>query len=90
MILFLFYRLDLVIDSPIIILPRFATSYEVLVAHLGRICINNEDSDEVTGDRGSLWTVKDRYNFEIRDMNLYSLNIENKIQVFTFKGDSIP
>ncbi|XP_065212498.1 intermembrane lipid transfer protein Vps13D isoform X2 [Planococcus citri] len=83
-------KLDLIIDSPTIILPRFATSYEVLVAHLGRIYINNEDSDEVTGDRGSLWTVKDRYNFEIRDMNLYSLNIENKIQVFTFKGDSIP
>lgn len=84
------YRLDIVIESPIIILPRYATSYEVLVAHLGRILINNEDSDEVTGDRGSLWTVKDLYNIEIRDMNLYSLNIEKRIQSFIFKGDNIP
>lgn len=80
----------MVIDSPTIILPRLATSYEVLVAHLGRISVNNEDTDEVTGEHGSLWTVKDRYNIEIRDMNLYSLNIENRIQVLTFKGDSIP
>lgn len=84
------YRVDIVIESPIIILPRYATSYEVLVAHLGRILINNEDSDEVTGDRGSLWTVKDLYNIEIRDMNLYSLNIEKRIQSFIFKGDNIP
>lgn len=83
-----FYRLDVMIDSPVIVLPRYATSYEVLVAHLGRISLNNEASDEVTGEHGLLWTVKDRYRIEIRDMNMYSLNIKNKIEGFTFKGDS--
>lgn len=68
-------------------MPRFATSYEVLVAHLGRITVNNQNSDEVTGDRGFLWTVKDRYNIEVRDMNLYSLNVENRLQPFKFTDD---
>lgn len=57
------------------------------MAHLGRISVNNENSDEVMGEHGSLWTVKDRYNLEIRDMNLYSLNVEERIQSFSFKDD---
>lgn len=78
----------MLIDSPIIVLPRYATEYEVLVAHLGRISLNNEASDEVTGEHGLLWSVKDRYNIEIRDMNMYSLNVKNKLQSFIFKGDN--
>mgnify|MGYP000918224702 CR=1 FL=1 len=84
-----YFRLDVMIDSPVIVLPRFATSYEVLVAHLGRISLNNEASDEVTGEHGLLWVVKDRHNIEVRDMNMYSLNVQNRIQSFIFKGDNI-
>ncbi|KAI5737130.1 hypothetical protein M8J76_010314 [Diaphorina citri] len=72
-------RLDLIMDSPVCVLPRNATSHQVFVAHLGRICLN-KDNIPVRGDlyNNDMWTsavsAKQKYSLEIRDMNLYSLN----------------
>ncbi|XP_026684607.1 vacuolar protein sorting-associated protein 13D-like [Diaphorina citri] len=72
-------RLDLIMDSPVCVLPRNATSHQVFVAHLGRICLN-KDNIPIRGDlyNNDMWTsavsAKQKYSLEIRDMNLYSLN----------------
>lgn len=65
------------LDTPVVVLPRSATSDEVFVAHLGKISVNNQLPDGSGKDeREAEWGdgKKERYSLEIRDMNLYSLD----------------
>lgn len=39
------FKLDVVLDTPVLVLPRSSTSHQVLVAHLGKISINNSIID---------------------------------------------
>ncbi|XP_050076311.1 intermembrane lipid transfer protein Vps13D [Anopheles maculipalpis] len=45
-------KLDITLDTPVLILPRSSSSPQVLVAHLGRITISNTDLAS-SGDEGS-------------------------------------
>ncbi|CAG2061726.1 unnamed protein product [Timema podura] len=68
--------MDIVLDTPVVVLPRGPCSPQVLVAHLGKITISNSPDGE---DHMNNWGVvvrKERYNIEMRDMNLYSLDTE--------------
>jgi vacuolar protein sorting-associated protein 13D len=73
--------LDIVLDTPVVVLPRSPESHEVFVAHLGKITVNNHYmcSPDLQ-EREDLWGMsrRERYNVEIRDMNLYSLDTEKR------------
>jgi hypothetical protein len=87
-------KLDVVLDSPIIVLPRSRESPEVLVAHLGQISItgcNNfdEEMNDCSCPRlarnlspGTPKVVMNegciRYGVFIRDISLYSLNLKHR------------
>ncbi|KAK6626649.1 hypothetical protein RUM44_009125 [Polyplax serrata] len=80
-------RLDVVLDSPVIILPMSPTSDRVFVAHLGKITARNTHLE-----RNDCWSSKvERYNIEIRDMNLYSVTATNNLSGVTINmtGDAI-
>lgn len=73
--------MDVVLDTPVVVLPRSPESHEVFVAHLGKITANNYCmSHPDLQDREDLWGMSRReiYNVEIRDMNLYSLDTEKR------------
>lgn len=57
------------LESPVVVLPRSTTSYQVFVAHLGKISVNNM----LTPETESMWGKRELYSIDIRDMNLYSL-----------------
>lgn len=71
-----FYRLDIVLDSPVVVLPRSSNSYQVFVAHLGKINANNKPSSEYTNMQES--SRCENYFIEIKDMNLYSLDTASR------------
>ena len=81
-------------DSPVCVLPRSTNSYEVLVAHLGRISVTN--SQPFYGETPCTWKEeldlwahnKEKYLVEIRDMNLHSLDIQPRILSTTNKNQS--
>uniref|UniRef100_A0A8D8TRY9 Vacuolar protein sorting-associated protein 13D n=1 Tax=Cacopsylla melanoneura TaxID=428564 RepID=A0A8D8TRY9_9HEMI len=54
-------RLDLVMDSPVCVLPRNSTSHQVFVAHLGRISLSKDNilSDPLGGNLGDQWLLDD-------------------------------
>lgn len=57
---------DVVLDTPVVVMPRNPSSTHVFVAHLGRISVNNLTKSQ--NDNSELWDL------EVRDMNLYSLD----------------
>ena len=63
--------LDVVMETPILVVPRHERSFEVLVAHLGEIAITNEEIELPNGKT-------DRYNISVKDMNLHSLDLKAK------------
>jgi vacuolar protein sorting-associated protein 13D len=68
----LFLKLDLVLDSPVIVIPRSSQSAQVFVAHLGTMSLQHEPPNS-----GS---TSQKINLEVKDMNLYSLDISEKIE----------
>lgn len=76
-------RFIALLESPILVLPRSAKSPQVLVAHLGQIKVSNDKKVE-SGHRSQLseelsgGTHKEHFEVEVRDMSLYSLNVDDK------------
>ncbi|XP_016844832.1 vacuolar protein sorting-associated protein 13D isoform X2 [Nasonia vitripennis] len=67
----LMLKLDLVLDSPVLVIPRSSQSAQVFVAHLGTMSLQHEPP--VSG------STKQKINLEVRDMNLHSLDVSAKI-----------
>ncbi|XP_047110726.1 vacuolar protein sorting-associated protein 13D [Schistocerca piceifrons] len=63
-------KLDIVLDSPVVVLPRCASSYEVFVAHLGKMSLNNSWPSESE----DIWIRREYYNIDIKDINVFSLD----------------
>lgn len=77
--------LDASLDSPVIIVPKHATSAQVLIAHLGQISLSNtvdksqgHSFEEVLADEND--SKPDRIFMEVRNMNLYSVDIHESAQ----------
>ena len=73
--------LDASLETPVIVIPKSATSSQVFVAHLGQITVSNakvqghrSDPDEADDSENS--SRSDRIFMEVRDMNLHSLNLD--------------
>ncbi|XP_053983789.1 intermembrane lipid transfer protein Vps13D isoform X2 [Hylaeus volcanicus] len=60
-------KLDILLDSPVLVIPRSSHSRQVFVAHLGTMFLQHEPN------LGSM--VKHKLTLEVRDMNLYSLEV---------------
>ncbi|RLU23666.1 hypothetical protein DMN91_003872 [Ooceraea biroi] len=64
-------RLDVLLESPVLVMPRSSHSKQVFVAHLGTMLLQHEPH------LGSM--AKHKVTLEVRDMNLYSLEISSNI-----------
>ncbi|XP_059469653.1 intermembrane lipid transfer protein VPS13D isoform X2 [Neocloeon triangulifer] len=92
-------RLDIVLESPVIVLPRAANSGDVLVAHLGKITLKDDAEPEADGRSPDsdicghyCWGIvrrRAKYNLEIRDMNLASLNIDHRRKAPENPGETL-
>ncbi|XP_030375190.1 vacuolar protein sorting-associated protein 13D [Scaptodrosophila lebanonensis] len=93
------FSLDVIINSPVIILPVSNESTEVLVANLGKIsCCNTNHYNNVNPFCGE---SIETYDVEIRNINLYSLNIMSEVEdrsmtiykakeMYSCKNDAVP
>lgn len=72
----LFLRLDIILDSPVVVLPRAGNSSEVFVAHLGKINVTNNDVDLSENNFNCI--RHECYDIEIRDMNIFSLDTSSR------------
>ncbi|XP_011209287.2 intermembrane lipid transfer protein Vps13D isoform X2 [Bactrocera dorsalis] len=74
--------IDVVLNTPVLVLPRSGDSLDVLVANLGKITAynaheDNEISISKSTDNLYMW-AKDNYFIDIRNINLFSLNISKR------------
>lgn len=75
-------NLDIVLETPVLVLPRAPTSPHVFVAHLGRISLSNTPNyTNETVPRKIYNATFDTYVIEVRDMNLYSLDTSDRRNV---------
>ena len=87
-------KLDVVLATPVIMLPRTPNSPEVLVAHLGRISIQNGTAHNANSAGSESFMQQqtssrsqpgqqaqhnpDKIYLEIRDMSMYSMNLDKQ------------
>lgn len=71
-------KLDAVLDSPVLVVPRSAHSTQVFVAHLGTMSLQHDPPLDST--------AKQRLTLEVRDMNLYSL--DTSLKAYPVSGSS--
>ncbi|XP_046808377.1 vacuolar protein sorting-associated protein 13D [Lucilia cuprina] len=70
--------LDIILSTPVLVLPRSCRSAEVLVANLGKITIcNTQENSESCSESIS----RDTYFIDIRNVNLCSLNINKRSDI---------
>ncbi|XP_044753631.1 vacuolar protein sorting-associated protein 13D [Coccinella septempunctata] len=74
-------KLDIILDSPVVVLPRGPNTSEVFIAHLGRINVSNKDVKENSTNglhENYSESRTEFYEIEIRDMNLFSLDTSSR------------
>ncbi|KAF7280409.1 hypothetical protein GWI33_006075 [Rhynchophorus ferrugineus] len=76
-------KLDIELDSPVLVLPRSHASTEVFVAHLGKIKITNTHGNTSDCLKDNYFyefpeNRKEHYDIEVRDMNIFSLNTSSR------------
>ena len=69
-------RWDVILDTPVVVLPRSANSEQVLVAHLGRMSLTNTLDTPNALSWGDEQELTEHYDVEIRDMNVYTLDMQ--------------
>ncbi|CAN7986722.1 unnamed protein product [Ixodes hexagonus] len=78
-------KLDILLQTPVIVLPCSASSRNVLVAHLGRISLQNTNSSLLQSPQFAFNSCDpfkaDVFFVQFRDVNLYSLNIDDNLKV---------
>ncbi|CAN8016602.1 unnamed protein product [Ixodes persulcatus] len=76
-------ELDILLQTPVIVLPCSASSRNVLVAHLGRISVQNTDSSLLQSPQFAFNSCDpykaDVFFVQFRDVNLFSLNIDDNL-----------
>ena len=78
-------RLDVVLETPVLVLPRHERSSEVLVAHLGMITVKNDilTSAHALQNEAHLpagTTRVDRLSVKVKDMNVHSMDLVAKVK----------
>nr|XP_037268534.1 LOW QUALITY PROTEIN: vacuolar protein sorting-associated protein 13D-like [Rhipicephalus microplus] len=76
-------KLDILLQTPVIVLPCSPSSRNVLVAHLGRISLQNTNSSVLQSAQFAFNSCDPHkaglFFVQFRDMNLYSLNIDENL-----------
>lgn len=67
----IFIKLDVILDSPVLVIPRASHSPQVFVTHLGTMTFQHEPPLGAT--------AKHKLTLEVKDMNLYTLDITPKL-----------
>ncbi|XP_063884386.1 intermembrane lipid transfer protein VPS13D-like isoform X2 [Scylla paramamosain] len=75
-------NLDIVLETPVVVLPESLNSPDVLVAHLGQISINNAPQIQPITPALSAFPPSKvaEYRLIVRDMSLFSLNVEERLK----------
>ncbi|KAK7067843.1 Vacuolar protein sorting-associated protein 13D, partial [Halocaridina rubra] len=76
-------NLDIVLETPVVVLPESQNSPDVLVAHLGQISITNGKAmEEPPVEAFSSFPPSKvaEYLIAVRDMSLFSLNVEERLK----------
>lgn len=73
------YRWDVVLASPVVVLPRNSSSPQVAVAHLGSISVTNSSSSPVSSPWGIGPSTNEKYTICVTAMNLYTLDISKRL-----------
>ena len=75
-------KLDMTLETPVILLPRKPDSPHVLVIHLGRISVRNFDHPTTSTFNDSTMfhriEEQDRIYIEVRDMSMYSVDLDKQ------------
>ncbi|KAK4875461.1 hypothetical protein RN001_011883 [Aquatica leii] len=71
-------KLDIILDSPVVVLPRTHNSPQVFVAHLGKTSVTNCSNKQKSESWDNVESKIEHYDVEIRDMNLYSLDTTSR------------
>ncbi|KAL1478254.1 hypothetical protein MTO96_016438 [Rhipicephalus appendiculatus] len=76
-------KLDILLQTPVIVLPCSPSSRNVLVAHLGRISLQNTNSSVLQSAQFAFNSCDPHkaglFFVQFRDVNLYSLNIDENL-----------
>ncbi|XP_077532737.1 vacuolar protein sorting 13D isoform X2 [Haemaphysalis longicornis] len=76
-------KLDILLQTPVIVLPCSVSSRDVVVAHLGRISLQNTNSSVLQSDQFAFNSCDPHksglFFVQFRDVNLYSLNIDENL-----------
>nr|XP_054769178.1 intermembrane lipid transfer protein VPS13D-like [Lytechinus pictus] len=74
---------DIIMETPVIIIPRTASSSELLVGHLGKISLTNNESSEISCDMD----IESASGLDMSpDMTRFFLRIQN-VNLFSFNHD---
>ncbi|XP_064107510.1 intermembrane lipid transfer protein VPS13D-like isoform X2 [Macrobrachium nipponense] len=76
-------NLDIILETPVVVLPESQNSPDVLVAHLGQISIaNGIPTQKSTPEALSSFPPSKvaEYLIAVRDMSLFSLNVEERLK----------
>uniref|UniRef100_A0A2R5LD33 Putative vacuolar protein n=1 Tax=Ornithodoros turicata TaxID=34597 RepID=A0A2R5LD33_9ACAR len=86
-------RLDILLQTPVIVLPCSTSSPDVLVAHLGRISVQNTNSSVLQSPNFILGSCDpfraDHFFVQFKDVNLYSLDIEENLKSVLQLGKTV-
>lgn len=78
-------RLDIVLDTPVLVLPRSSCSPHVFVAHLGKITVTNIKTNE---NEESVDTPKAVHNFDHR--HIFTIDEELNNTIFSMEDLATP
>ncbi|XP_051860655.1 intermembrane lipid transfer protein Vps13D isoform X1 [Drosophila albomicans] len=73
--------LDVIINSPIIVLPVSNDSKEVFIANLGKLCCRNDINESLENMQTDVIV---KYIIEVTNINLFSLNINEQNEDWAF------
>lgn len=92
-------RLDIVLDTPVLVVPRSSCSPQVFVAHLGKISVNNYQSAESAGSMENLlkkdntiFTIDEEQsfnNFTMDDDDSSSITLEENLKTFYLEDSDV-
>ncbi|XP_042225636.1 vacuolar protein sorting-associated protein 13D-like isoform X3 [Homarus americanus] len=77
------FNLDIILETPVVVLPESSNSPDVLVAHLGQISINNAfplEHSPLEAFSSFPPSKVAEYQVMVRDMSLFSLNVEERLK----------
>lgn len=92
-----FFSLDIILSTPVLVLPRSCQSNEVLVANLGKFTVCNKQENYVQTNPTE-HSKRITYFIDVRNINLFSLNTQKRKksalpkanEIYSCQEDAVP